>query len=69
MTRVIKRDNNPKQFIVAFDDGKVYTALVERSGNRLEAVHAYSCNRRVKDYTLDRHAKLLGRLSDAINNA
>ena len=69
MTKVIAT-KSANRLIVQFADGKTYTALVEIIGNRLEAhsARSFSSAGNVKSYTLDRHSKLLARLSDAIND-
>ena len=68
MTKVIAT-KDARRFVVQFDDGKTYTTLVEQVGNRLEAHYATSQNgpSNVRTYGLDRHAKLLAHISDAIN--
>jgi predicted GIY-YIG superfamily endonuclease len=57
------------RFVVQFEDGKTYTAVVAQVGNRLEAHYATSLSSpsNTKAYSLDRNAKLLARISEAIN--
>ena len=68
MTKVIAT-KDARRFVVQFEDGKTYTAVVAQVGNRLEAHYAASLSSpsNTKAYSLDRNAKLLAHISDAIN--
>ena len=68
MTKV-SATKDASRFVVQFNDGKTYTAVVAQVGNRLEAHYATSSNgpANVRTYGLDRNAKLLASISDAIN--